>query len=211
VLDDVVALPATYDQTANAMQRSVAWAKRAASTRSRADQAVFGIVQGGLHEELRIESAQATTQIDFDGYAIGGLSVGEKPEEMYPMVDVCCRALPEEKPRYLMGVGTPRDLREAVARGVDMFDCVLPTRLARHAVGVTEDGNVNLMNAKHKTDFSPLDATCECSTCVEYSKAYLHHLFKCREILGARLLTYHNLHFYLALMKKLRAEIIASA
>jgi queuine tRNA-ribosyltransferase len=210
VLDDVVANPATHEQAALAMRRSVAWAQRAVNHRSRDDQAVFGIVQGGLYEDLRIESAQSTVQIDFDGYAIGGLSVGEAPEEMYPMVETCCRQLPEEKPRYLMGVGTPRDLREAVASGVDMFDCVLPTRLARHGVAVTEEGNLNLVNAKHKTDFGPVDPTCACPTCREYSRAYLHHLVKCREILASRLLTYHNIHFYLQLMRSLRAEIVAS-
>ncbi len=209
ILDDVVALPATHEQAAKAMRRSVAWARRAANARSRADQAVFGIVQGGLYEDLRTESSQATIEINFDGYAIGGLSVGEKPEEMYPVVELCCGLLPTEKPRYLMGVGTPRDLREAVARGVDMFDCVLPTRLARHGVAVTESGNLNLMNARFKNDFGPLDATCECSTCHEYSCAYLHHLCKSREMLSARLLTFHNLFFYAALMRRLRAEIIA--
>jgi queuine tRNA-ribosyltransferase len=210
VLDDVVAQPATYEQAATAMHRSVAWAARAAKHRSRDDQAVFGIVQGGLYEDLRLESAHATVDIGFDGYAIGGLSVGESPEEMYPMVETCCRVLPAEKPRYLMGVGTPRDLREAVASGVDMFDCVLPTRLARHGVAVTEEGNLNLVNAKHKTDFGPVDASCECPTCREYSRAYLHHLIKCREILASRLLTYHNIHFYLQLMRSLRADILAA-
>lgn len=208
ILDDVVANPATHEQAAKAMRRSVAWAKRAAVARSRADQSVFGIVQGGLYEDLRVESAQATVEIGFDGYAIGGLSVGEKPEEMYPMVEVCCRQLPEERPRYLMGVGTPRDLREAVARGVDMFDCVLPTRLARHAVAVTDEGNLNFNNARFRHDFSPLDANCECFVCRNYTRAYLHHLNKCGEISGARLLTYHNLHYYQALMRKLRRDII---
>jgi queuine tRNA-ribosyltransferase len=209
ILDDVVALPATHEQAALAMRRSVAWAKRAAKARSREDQAVFGIVQGGLYEDLRTESAQSTVEIGFDGYAIGGLSVGEKPEEMYPVVELCCGLLPTEKPRYLMGVGTPRDLREAVARGVDMFDCVLPTRLARHGVAVTESGNLNLLNARFKTLFEPLDATCGCSTCHEYSCAYLHHLCKSKEMLAARLLTFHNLYFYAHLMRRLRAEIIA--
>jgi queuine tRNA-ribosyltransferase len=204
----VIALPATYDQTAIAMRRSVAWAKRAAAHRSRADQAIFGIVQGGLHEELRIESAQSTVEIGFDGYAIGGLSVGEPPEEMYPMIEVCTKVLPVEKPRYLMGVGTLRDLREAVARGVDMFDCVLPTRLARHGVAVLPEGNLNLMNAKFKHDFSPLDEDSTCEASREYSKAYLHHLLKCNEILGARLLTMHNLHVYLETMRELRRDIL---
>jgi len=208
VLDDVVRNPATYDEAAQAMRRSVSWAGRASAARTRADQAVFGIVQGGLHPELRIESAQATVDIGFDGYAIGGLSVGEKPEEMYPIVDVCCEVLPTAQPRYLMGVGTPRDLREAVARGVDMFDCVIPTRLARHSTAVTEAGNLNLLNARFKHDFGPLDPECECPTCRQYSRAYLHHLCKCGEILAPRLITYHNLYFYQALMRKLRQEII---
>jgi queuine tRNA-ribosyltransferase len=209
VLDDVVANPATYDEAAAAMRRSAAWAGRAAGARTRGDQAVFGIVQGGLYSELRRESAQATVEIGFDGYAIGGLSVGEKPEEMYPIVEVCCDVLPPDQPRYLMGVGTPRDVREAVARGVDMFDCVLPTRLARHHVAVSEAGNLNLVNTRFKRDFTPLEPSCSCLTCREYSRAYLHHLCKCREISAARLLTHHNLHFYLELMRRLRAEIMA--
>lgn len=208
ILDDVVGNPATHDEAAKAMWRSVAWAKRAAAHRKREDQSIFGIVQGSLYEDLRLESAQATVDIGFDGYAIGGLSVGEKPEEMYPMVDICCDALPEDKPRYLMGVGTPRDLREAVALGVDMFDCVLPTRLARHAVAVTSEGNLNFNNARFRSDFSPLDTECLCFVCRNYTRAYLHHLNKCGEIAGARLLTYHNLFFYQALMRELRREII---
>lgn len=208
ILDDVVGNPATHDEAATAMRRSVAWAERAAKARSRDDQSVFGIVQGSLYEDLRVESAQATVGIGFDGYAIGGLSVGEKPEEMYPMIEVCCRELPEDRPRYLMGVGTPRDLKEAVARGVDMFDCVLPTRLARHAVAVTEEGNLNFNNARFRHDFAPLDSSCECFVCRNYTRAYLHHLNKCGEISGARLLTYHNLFFYQALMRRLRREII---
>ena len=209
VLDDVVALPATYDDTARAMRRSVAWARRAANARTRSDQAVFGIVQGGLEEDLRLESAQATTEIGFDGYAIGGLSVGESPELMYPMVETVAQVLPQDKPRYLMGVGTPRDLRECVARGVDMFDCVYPTRLARHGTALTSEGKANLINARFKADMGPLDPECECPTCAQYSRAYLHHLMKCREMLGARLLTIHNVFFYLALMKQLRAEILS--
>jgi queuine tRNA-ribosyltransferase len=209
ILDDVIALPATYDDTAKAMRRSVAWAKRAANHRKRDDQAIFGIVQGGLHKDLRVESAQSTVEIGFDGYAIGGLSVGEPPEEMYPMVEVCTDVLPADKPRYLMGVGTPRDLREAVARGVDMFDCVLPTRQARHGVAIDEPQNINILNARFKTDFGPLTESCNCRVCQQYSRAYVHHLVRCKEILGSMLLTYHNVHFYLQLMKKLRAEILA--
>ncbi len=210
VLDDVVALPATYEDTARAMRRSVAWARRASHARTRADQAVFGIVQGGLHEDLRLESAQSTIEIGFDGYAIGGLSVGEAPEEMYPMVQTVAHVLPPEKPRYLMGVGTPRDLRECVALGIDMFDCVYPTRLARHATALTSQGKANLINARFKLDMSPLDPECACPTCRQYSRAYLHHLMKCREMLGARLLTIHNVFFYIELMKTLRAEILSA-
>lgn len=209
VLDDVVAHPSSHTVAAKAMRRSVAWAQRAARVRTREDQSVFGIVQGSLYEDLRIESAQATEAIGFDGYAIGGLSVGEPPDEMYPMVEVCCRVLPAAKPRYLMGVGTPRDLRECVARGVDMFDCVLPTRLARHHTAITRDGNLNLLNAKFKNDFVPIDEICSCLICREYSRAYLHHLSKAHEISGARLLTWHNLHYYQELTKELRAEILS--
>ena len=208
ILDDVIAHPCTHDEAAKAMRRSVAWAKRAAAARTRENQNVFGIVQGSLFEDLRIESAQATVDVGFDGYAIGGLSVGEPPDEMYPIVDVCVGVLPIEKPRYLMGVGTPRDLKECVARGVDMFDCVLPTRLARHNVAVTSEGNLTLIRARFKNDFSPIDENCSCLTCREYSRAYIHHLCKCNEISGARLLTWHNLHFYQNLMRELREEIL---
>lgn len=211
VLDEVVAYPSTYDVAARAMHRSVAWAKRAQNARTREGQSVFGIVQGSMFEDLRIESCQATTEIGFDGIAIGGLSVGEPPEEMYPMIEVCNQNLPKEKPRYLMGVGTPRDLREGVARGVDMFDCVLPTRLARHHVAVTQEGNLTLLRARFKTDFSPLDEGCECLTCREYSRAYIHHLCRCNEIAAARLLSWHNIHFYQKLMRELRGEILSSA
>ncbi len=208
VLDDVVGQPSTHAQTDKAMKRSVDWARRASVARTRDDQAVFGIVQGGLFEDLRLQSAQATVAIGFDGYAIGGLSVGEEPEEMYPMVEVCTAVLPTERPRYLMGVGTPRDLTECVARGVDMFDCVLPTRLARHHVAITSEGNLNLLKAKFKLDFAPLDAECDCPACRDYSRAYLHHLCKCNEISGARLLTWHNLRFYQNLMRRMREEIL---
>ncbi len=219
ILDDVIALPATFDATAKAMRRSIAWADRAAKHRSCADQSIFGIVQGGLFSELRRECADALVQIGFDGYAIGGLAVGETPAQMDEMVGQIAPMLPETSPRYLMGVGTPRDLEAGVLRGVDMFDCVLPTRLARHNVGIIsseEAGgigggsqNLNLLKAVHKRDFSPLDPKCECFVCRDYSRAYLHHLCKCSEISGARLLTYHNLWFYQRWMKKLREWILA--
>jgi len=211
VLDHVIEAPAPHDKTAEAMRRSVAWAARAAKHRSREDQSVFGIVQGGLYEDLRIESAQATMEIGFDGYAIGGLSVGEAPEEMYPMVDVCTKVLSTKKPRYLMGVGTPRDLRECVSLGVDMFDCVLPTRLARHHVAITDEGNLNLLRGKFKFDFTPIDETCTCYACRNFTRAYIHHLCRCKEILAARLLTWHNLHYYQQLMTGLRQEILDDA
>lgn len=211
VLDHVIEAPAPKDKTAEAMRRSVAWAARAAKHRSREDQSVFGIVQGGLYEDLRIESAQATMEIGFDGHAIGGLSVGEPPEEMYPMVEVCTKVLSPEKPRYLMGVGTPRDLRECVSLGVDMFDCVLPTRLARHHVAITEEGNLNLLRGKFKLDFTPIDETCSCYACQNFTRAYIHHLCRCKEILAARLLSWHNLHYYQQLMQGLRKEILDSA
>jgi queuine tRNA-ribosyltransferase len=208
VLDDVVGNPATHEQAAKAMRRSADWAARAAKVRTREDQAVFGIVQGSLFPDLRVESAQATVDIGFNGYAIGGLSVGEPPEEMYPIVETTAKVLPVDQPRYLMGVGTPRDLKECVARGVDMFDCVLPTRLARHHVAITESGNLNMLKATFKRDFAPLDADCECLTCRQYTRAYVHHLCKCGEIAAARLLTWHNLHTYIHLMKRLRADIL---
>lgn len=210
ILDDVIALPAEYEAVAKAMRRSAAWAERAAKHRKRADQAVFGIVQGGLHEDLRQESAERTVGIGFDGYAIGGLSVGEAPEEMYPVIEKVTPHLPENQPRYLMGVGTPRDLREAVARGVDMFDCVLPTRLARHDVAITREGNLNITNARFKIDFGPLEEGCTCPACSGYSRAYIHHLCKSKEITAARLLTLHNLHFYMEIMRELRADIVAN-
>lgn len=208
VLDDVIAHPCTRDQAAAAMRRSAAWAKRAVAARTRDDQSVFGIVQGSLFDDLRVESCQATAELGFEGLAIGGLSVGEPPDDMYPIVDLCCQHLPAEKPRYLMGVGTPRDLRECVARGVDMFDCVLPTRLARHHTAITHFGNLNMLNARFKTDSEPLDAQCACLVCAEYSRAYIHHLCKCSEIAGARLLTWHNLAYYQQLMRELRADIL---
>lgn len=211
VLDHVIEAPAPKYKTAEAMRRSVAWAARAAKHRSRQDQSVFGIVQGGLYQDLRIESAQATMDIGFDGYAIGGLSVGEAPEEMYPMVETCTKVLSAAKPRYLMGVGTPRDLRECVSLGVDMFDCVLPTRLARHHVAITDAGNLNLLRGKFKMDFTPIDETCSCYSCQNFTRAYIHHLCRCKEILAARLLSWHNLYYYQELMRELRQEILNGA
>ena len=208
ILDDVIALPANFHDAARAMRRSVAWAKRAANHRSRADQAIFGIIQGGTYEELRHESVQSTVEIGFDGYAIGGLAVGETAPEMDAAVEFTAALLPEDKPRYLMGVGTPRDLEAGVKRGVDMFDCVLPTRLARHAVAVTNEGNLNMRKSVYKFDFTPLDAACECFVCRDFTRAYIYHLSKCNEMSGARLLTFHNLWFYQRWMANLRNWIL---
>lgn len=208
VLDDVLGNPAPHQKMAAAMERTLRWARRASGARTRDDQAVFGIVQGGLHPDLRAASLQGTVEIGFDGYAIGGLSVGDQPEEMYPVVRQCAASLPQDCPRYLMGVGTPADLRHAVAAGVDLFDCVLPTRLARHHVGITAEGKLNLFKARFKMDFAPLEAGCDCLACRRYSRAYLHHLCRCNEILAARLLTTHNLRHYARLMQELRNSIL---
>ena len=208
ILDDVIALPANFHDAARAMRRSVAWAQRAANHRTRADQAIFGIIQGGTYEELRRESVQSTVEIGFDGYAIGGLAVGETAAEMDAAVEFTAALLPQDKPRYLMGVGTPRDLEAGVKRGVDMFDCVLPTRLARHAVAVTSEGNLNLRKSVYKFDFGPLDPTCECFVCRDFTRAYIYHLSKCNEMSGARLLTFHNLWFYQQWMRNLRNWIL---
>lgn len=169
--------------------------------------ALFGIVQGGVHEDLRAESLQKLVEIGFDGYAIGGLSVGEPKLEREQVLAALLPQMPVDKPRYLMGVGTPQDLLEAVAQGVDMFDCVLPTRNARNGHLFTRVGVVKIRNAVHREDRSPLDANCACYTCKNYSRAYLHHLDRCGEILAARLHTIHNLHFYQTLMREMREAI----
>jgi queuine tRNA-ribosyltransferase len=171
--------------------------------------ALFGIVQGGMYAPLRRASLEALTQIGFDGYAIGGLSVGEKESERLHVLDGLMSAMPADHPRYLMGVGTPRDLVQAVSRGVDMFDCVMPTRNARNGHLFTSQGVIRIRNAQHKTDGGPLDPACACYTCRHYSRAYLHHLDRCNEILAARLHTTHNLHYYLALMQRMRSHIEA--
>ncbi|MDP3293554.1 MAG: tRNA guanosine(34) transglycosylase Tgt [Nevskia sp.] len=171
--------------------------------------ALFGIVQGGMHADLRAESLQRLTDIGFDGYAIGGLSVGEPEGERLKVLDAIGPIMPADRPHYLMGVGTPRDLVQGVARGIDLFDCVMPTRNARNGHLFTSEGVIKLRNARHRTDPGPLDPACNCETCTHYSRAYLHHLDRCNEILGARLNTIHNLHYYLNLMKRIRAAIEA--
>jgi queuine tRNA-ribosyltransferase len=209
-LDECIALPAGRDETERAMQLSLRWAERSLTAFDRGEgRALFGIVQGGDDPALREASASALVAMPFDGYAIGGLAVGEPQATMLAMIEATNAVLPAEKPRYLMGVGTPGDIVEAVARGVDMFDCVLPTRAGRHGVAFTPAGKLNLKNARHADDPAPLDATSDCPASRDYSRAYLHHLVKSGELLGAMLLTWNNLAFYQSLMAKIRAAIRA--
>jgi len=206
--DECAPADADYEYTKKSMQMTTRWAKRCKDAHQNPDtQALFGIVQGGMFDDLRRESAHDLVQMDFPGYAIGGLSVGEDKETMYNMLDVTVPLLPKEKPRYLMGVGSVDALLEGVFRGIDMFDCVLQTRIARNGTAMTSQGKVVVRNATYKEDFTPLDPECHCPVCKNYSRAYLRHLIKCNEILGARLLTYHNLYFTLDLMKKVREAI----
>ena len=205
--------PATYEHAAESMRLSLRWARRSRAEFDRltADRprrnALFGIVQGGMYEPLRDESVEGLTRIGFDGYAIGGLSVGEPKPDMLRMLAHVAPRLPDDKPRYLMGVGTPEDLLEGIARGIDMFDCVLPTRNARNGWLFTRAGDIKIRNSRYGRDTRPLDADCDCYTCMHFTRAYLHHLQRVNEILGARLNTIHNLHFYLDLMRQARIAI----
>ena len=203
--------PATHDHAADSMRLSLRWAKRSREEFDRLGNgnALFGIVQGGMYESLRDESAAGLVDMGFDGYAIGGLSVGEPKEEMLRLLAHTAPRLPPAKPRYLMGVGTPEDLLAGIAAGIDMFDCVLPTRNARNGWLFTAHGDIKIRNSRYKDDTSPLDSDCACYTCRHFSRAYLHHLQRINEILGARLNTIHNLHFYLDLMRRARAAIEA--
>lgn len=198
--------PATEKEAADSMRLSLRWARRSRDEFDRLQNpnALFGIVQGGMFEHLRDESLEGLKAIGFDGYAIGGLSVGEPKEEMMKILDHLKTRMPEDKPRYLMGVGTPEDLVEGVKRGIDMFDCVMPTRNARNGWLFTRFGDLKIKNARYKTDLRPLDETCTCYTCRNFSRSYLHHLHKMGEMLGAQLNTIHNLHYYLQLMQDLR-------
>ena len=218
--DECLAYPATHDAAAESMRRSVRWAARC-RTRigqiregaahevrvTNTGQALFGIVQGGVFQDLRDESADATVELGFDGYAIGGLSVGEPNEVMYEVAGATARRLPTDQPRYLMGAGTPTDLVESVARGIDMFDCVMPTRNARNGQLFTSQGRVNIKNARYADDESPLDPACGCYTCRRHSRAYLRHLFMAGEITASALNTLHNLTFYLDTMRRIRDAI----
>lgn len=208
--DECTPFPAGAEEAASSMRRSMRWAERSrAAFRLRPGHALFGIVQGGVFPELRAESAAALTAIGFEGYAIGGLAVGEGRETMYAMIEATIPHLPAERPRYLMGVGKPADLVGAVLRGIDMFDCVLPTRSGRTGQAFTRRGPVNIRNARHIEDPRPLDADCSCPACGRYSRAYLHHLWRAEEILGQILLTWHNLRYYQELMAALRSAIEA--
>ncbi|MBI5286853.1 MAG: tRNA guanosine(34) transglycosylase Tgt [Deltaproteobacteria bacterium] len=208
-LDECTPYPATYDYTKASMEVTLRWARRckAEVPNFLTSQSLFGIVQGGMFKDLRERSAQATVEIGFDGYAIGGLSVGEDKTLMYEMVDTTIPYLPEEKPRYLMGVGTPEDLVQGVSRGIDMFDCVMPTRNARNGNLFTRFGKLVIKKSQFAKDPSPIDEGCGCYTCKNYSRAYLRHLFVAGEILGARLNTIHNLYYYINLMKEMREAI----
>lgn len=205
--------PATHDEAAQSMRMSLRWAKRSrtAFKESENPNALFGIVQGGMYEDLRDESLAGLTDIGFEGYAIGGLSVGEPKEDMERILQHITPHLPQHAPRYLMGVGTPEDLVEGVANGVDMFDCVMPTRNARNGCLFTRFGDVKIRNARYKTDLKPLDPSCSCHTCQHFSRSYLHHLQRANEITGARLNTLHNLHFYLQIMQEMRDAIEAGS
>ena len=206
VLDEC-ADPHDPDYLAQALSRTHAWAERCRTAHSRADQALFGIVQGGIYPELRAESARILTGLDFPGYAIGGLAVGETKEQMYATLDATCPHLPAHKPRYLMGVGAPEDIVEAVWRGVDLFDCVLPTRIARNGALLTSAGRFNIRNARFAEDTRPIQEACGCYTCRTFSRAYLRHLIISGEISGLRLATIHNVHFMQQLMEQIRTAI----
>lgn len=211
IFDECTPYPATVEEAADSMRLSLRWAQRSKAAHCNPDDpnpaALFGIVQGGMYDSLRKESAEGLTSIGFDGYAIGGLSVGEPEDERNKVLDVTVPYLPEAAPRYLMGVGRPEDLVEAVSRGVDMFDCVMPTRNARNGHLFTSQGVVRIRNARHKTDTAPLDPNCDCYTCMNFSRAYLYHLDKCKEMLGGTLNTIHNLHYYQTLMQQIRDAI----
>ncbi|WP_202899534.1 tRNA guanosine(34) transglycosylase Tgt [Neptuniibacter caesariensis] len=207
IFDECTPYPATETEAAESMRLSMRWAKRSKDAHGDNPSALFGIVQGGMYPHLRDESMAGLEEIGFDGYAIGGLSVGEPKDEMVKVLDHLAHKMPAEKPRYLMGVGKPEDIVEAVRRGVDMFDCVMPTRNARNGFLFTTEGVVKIRNAVNKTDTRPLDENCDCYTCQNFSRSYLHHLDKCKEILGAQLNTIHNLHYYQVLMAGLRQAI----
>ena len=205
--DECIPYPASYEYAKASTERTIRWAKRGLSVHNNPNQSLFGIVQGGEFEDLRKYSALETVKLNFDGYSIGGTSVGEDKDTMYKMIDYAIKYLPIDKPRYLMGVGEPIDLLEGVERGIDMFDCVLPTRLARHGNAFTRNGRINLKNLKYKEDFTPIEDNCDCYTCKNYTKAYIRHLITCNEMLGGRLLSIHNIRFLIKEMEEIREAI----
>ena len=205
--DECCPYPSTYEYTKNSMERTTRWAKRCKEAHSRNDQGLFGIIQGGFYKDLRKESVEQLTKLDFPGYAIGGISVGEPKEEFLDILKYTAPLMPENKPRYLMGVGSPDYLVEAALAGIDMCDCVLPTRIARNGTAMTWQGKKVIRNASYARDFTTLDEECDCYACKNYTKAYIHHLIKNKEILGVRLLSIHNLRFLTKLMERVRIEI----
>ena len=205
--DECIGYPATYDYVKNSVERTLRWAKRGKDVFNNPRQSLFGIVQGGEYPELREYCAKELVKMDFDGYSIGGTSVGEDKLTMYKMVEMSTCHLPENKVRYLMGVGDPIDIVENVIRGVDIFDCVAPTRLARHGHAYTKYGKINLKNAKYKSDFTPIDSTCDCYACKNYTKSYIKHLINSNETFGARLLSIHNIRYLIRLTEELRESI----
>ena len=207
-LDMCVSADAERHVVEEAVERTNRWAVRCKEAHTRDGQHLFGIVQGGLYEDLRQRSAEFIMSLGFPGYAVGGLSVGEGKERMYAMTSVTTELLPSDAPRYLMGVGSPEDLVESVARGIDMFDCVLPTRIARNGALFSKQGRINIVAASHKRRDEPLEEGCDCYTCQTYSAAYVHHLFRAKELLGFRLATIHNLRFILRLMEEMRQAIL---
>ena len=205
--DECIPYPATYEYAKASTERTLRWAKRGKDVHSNPNQSLFGIVQGGEYTDLREYSAKETVKMDFDGYSIGGTSVGEGKDVMYKMIEDGIRYLPTDKPRYLMGVGDPIDILEGVDRGIDMFDCVLPTRLARHGNAFTKDGKINIKNLKYKEDFTPIEHDCDCYTCKNFTKGYIRHLITCNEMLGGRLLSIHNIRFLIKLTENIRSSI----
>lgn len=204
VLDECTPYPSSHGYARESMERTLRWAARSAQARREGDSAVFGIVQGSTYPDLRAESARRTVEIGFDGYAVGGVSVGETKPLLYDMVEASTAELPLDRPRYVMGVGSPGDLVECVARGADIFDCVMPTRNARNGTAFVRGGKLSLRNAAHRADPRPIDPECGCSTCTRFSRAYVRHLLQANEILGAKLMTIHNLHHYMELMRRVR-------
>lgn len=205
--DECIPYPASYEYAKKSTERTLRWAARGKAAHNREDQALFGIVQGGDYPDLRAMCAKELAAMDFDGYSIGGTSVGEDKTTFKRMIDYAVEYLPKDKPRYLMGVGAVNDILEGVARNVDMFDCVLPTRIARHGTLMTSQGRINIKKQQYRMDFTPLDPNCDCYCCQNYTKAYLHHLFRCNEGLGQRLMSIHNLRFLISLMEQVRAAI----